>query len=315
MNTAARFLMALGFKVLPLAPTKLGVEQSGKNPLTAHGVYDATNDFVAFRRLVGPATHFNIAIALGSVSRVVILDIDRRHGGDPELAKLQQRLGPLPRTLTSLTGDGGHLYFRPPPGVRMTKKDLAPGVQLLAEGCYAVAPPSRHWSGPCYRWAEHRGPGELQIAALPASWQQFISGGSQAPNKPTATDGAAIPEGSRNTELTRIAGRLRRAGLSEAEMLAALRGVNRLRCHPPLGDDEVAQIARSVAHYPAGVEARDEGQQIAQALPDTEFAGGEWLRYEKDGNFWSWTGTHWAVIPDKILQQLILKIVDDEVSS
>jgi hypothetical protein len=105
-----------------------------------------------------------------------------------------------------------------------------------------------------------------------------------------------LPEGSRNTELTRIAGRMRRAGLSEAYMLAALRGVNKLRCRPPLGDDEVAQIARNVAQYPAVAEPRDEGQKIAQALLDAKFSGAQRLRYEADGHFWSWTGTHWAII-------------------
>ncbi len=39
------------------------------------------------------------------------------------------------------------------------------------------------------------------------------------------------------------------------------------------------------------------------------------LRYEDDGRFWSWTGTHWAVLPDKILQQKILKIVNAKFSS
>ena len=198
----------------------------------------------------------------------------------------------------------------------MKKKVLAPGVELLAEGCYAVAPPSLHSSGRRYRWAEHRGPRDQAIASLPDSWLRFISGSSQARKEPAAaTDGAAISEGSRNTELTRVAGRMRRAGLSEADMLAALRRVNRSRCRPPLGDDEVAQIARHVAQYPAGAEPRDEAQKVAQALLQAEFAGRRWLRYEADGHFWSWTGTHWAVIPDKILQQIILKIVDSEVSS
>src|SRR5271165_4563261 len=128
----AKSLMTLGFKVVPLAPAKHGVERSGKQPLTTHGVYDATTDFATFRRLAGSATHFNIAVALGSVSRMVVFDIDRRHGGDRAFTQLQQRLGPLPRTPTCLTGDGWHLYFRPPPGVGMKKKDLAPGVQLLA---------------------------------------------------------------------------------------------------------------------------------------------------------------------------------------
>jgi putative DNA primase/helicase len=197
----------------------------------------------------------------------------------------------------------------------MKKKVLAPGVELLADGCYAVAPPSRHSSGKRYQWQENRGPGNQTIASLPDSWLQFISGNSQARNEPVPRDGAAIPEGSRNTELTRVAGKMRRAGLSEADMLAALRGVNKARCRPPLGDEEVTQIARNIAQYAVGVEPRDEGQKIAQALLDAEFAGGQWLRYEADGHFWSWTGTHWAVIPEKILQQKILKILDGEFSS
>jgi len=197
----------------------------------------------------------------------------------------------------------------------MKKKDLAPGVQLLAEGCYAVAPPSLHSSGRRYRWAEHRGPREQAIASLPDAWLQFISSGDQARNEPAAADGEAIPEGSRNTELTRVAGRMRRAGLSEADMLAALRGVNERRCRPPLDDGEVAQIARSVARYPAGAEPRDEGQKIAQALLDAEFSGGRWLRCELDGHFWSWTGTHWAVIPDKILQKKIMTFANSKFTS
>src|SRR5271166_1992927 len=166
-----------------------------------------------------------------------------------------------------------------------------------------------------YRWARDRGPRDLAIASLPDSWRQFISGDSQALNEPAAADGEAIPEGSRNTELTRIAGQLRRAGLSEADMLAALRGVNERRCRPPLGDDEVPQIARNVAQYPAGAEPRDEGQKVAQALLDAEFSGGRWLRHESDGHFWSWTGTHWAVIPDKILQQKILTFANSKFPS
>ena len=308
--------MTLGFKIVPLAPAKRGVERSGKQPVTEHGVYDATNDFAAFRRLVGSTIDFNIGVATGSASDVIVIDVDPRHRGDREFAKLKQRFGLLPRTLTCDTGGGGwHLYFRLPRGVGMKKKVLAPGVDLLAEGCHAVAPPSLHSSGRRYRWAEHRGPRDQAIASLPNSWLQFISSGSQARNEPAATDGDAIPEGSRNTELTRVAGQLRRAGLSEADMLAALHGVNGARCRPPLGDGEVAQIARNVAQYPAGAEPRDEGQSVAQALLDAEFAGGRRLRYEADGHFWSWTRTHWAVIPDKILQKKIITFANSKFPS
>lgn len=309
MTAWAKHLMTRGFKLLPLKPAQRGVERSGKQPMTAHGVKDATNDFAAFKRLVGSATDFNIGVATGSASNVVVIDIDPRNGGDREFAKLNQRFGQLPRTLTCETGGGGrHYYLRAPVG-GMKKKVLAPGVDLLAEGCYAVAPPSLHSSGKRYRWAQDRGPGIQTVASLPDSWVQFIDPSDQARNEPAARDGEAIPEGSRNSELTGVAGQLRRAGLSEVELLAALRGVNKARCRPPLGDEEVAQIARNVAQYPAGAESRDEGQKVAQALLDAEFAGGQWLRYEADGHFWSWTGTHWAIMPDKILQQKGLNLV------
>jgi P4 family phage/plasmid primase-like protien len=144
------------------------------------------------------------------------------------------------------------------------------------------------------------------------------SAGSKPPltgNEPVAGEVDAIREGSRNVELTRIAGHLRRSGLSEAEILAALRQANKGRCRPPLSDEEVEQIACNIAQYPVGPEPRDEGQRVAQALLDAEFAGGSLLRYESDGRFWSYSGTEWAVLADKILQQGILKLVNANFSS
>ena len=115
---AKNLMTTLGFKVVPLAPAKRGVERSGKKPLTAHGVNDATNDIAAFRRLVGSATDFNIGVATGSASDVIVIDVDPRNGGDREFAKLKRRFGLLPRTLTCDTGGGGrHIYFRAPAGV------------------------------------------------------------------------------------------------------------------------------------------------------------------------------------------------------
>jgi P4 family phage/plasmid primase-like protien len=192
---------------------------------------------------------------------------------------------------------------------------LAPGVDLLAEDSYAVAPPSLHQSKTRYRWVKNFEPWNQPLAALPERWLQFIKADSRARIEPVAGDGDAIPEGSRNMELTRIAGQLRRAGLSEAELLAALRGVNKERSRPLLDDQEVAKIARSVAQYAVGAEPRDEGQKVAQALLDEGFAGGQWLRHEGDGRFWWWTGTHWAIMPDMILKSKILKIIEAKFAS
>lgn len=88
-------------------------------------------------------------------------------------------------------------------------------------------------------------------AAAAISWAADASCPGPTPDAPRGVrvDGEAIPAGSRNTALTRIAGHLRRGGLSEAEMLPALEAINHLRCQPPMDDGEVATIARSVGRY------------------------------------------------------------------
>ena len=315
MMAWAKHLMAFDFKVVPLAPTKLGVDRSGKNPVTAHGVHDATNDFEAFKQLVGSATNFNIGVATGSPSGVVVIDVDPRNGGDRACAKLQKRLGMLPQTVRSVTGDGWHYYFRLPPGVEMKKKVLAPGVQLLAEGCYAVVPPSLHSSGRRYRWAEHRGARDLAIASLPEAWLQFISARNEARNEPAAADGEAIPEGSRNTELTRIAGQMRRAGLSEADMLAALRGVNEGAVALPLTTERSRRSRAASRDTRPSPNLATKDKRSRKPCWTRNSPGASGSAASLDGQFWSWTGTHWAVIPDKILQKKIMTFANSKFPS
>ena len=308
MLKAAKELMNASFKLVIL-------KSGQKVPSTVHGVKDATNDFVTFQRLAPASGDFNIGIATGSASNVIVVDVDPRNGGLQAFTELIKRLGPLPKTLISETGGGGrHYYFRPPhDGIR--KKLLAPGVDLLGDGSYAVAPPSQHSSGEVYKWLNGKGPAKQEIAALPDAWREFIDADNRARSEVVAPTGDEIHEGSRNIELTRIAGHLRRSGLTEAEMLVALRGVNAARCRPPVAEVEIAKIAQHIAQNPVGAEPRDEGQKVARALLDVDFGGGSLLRHETDGRFWSWKGTHWAVMPDKILQKRILKIIETKFSS
>ncbi|OZA29340.1 MAG: hypothetical protein B7X91_02550 [Hydrogenophilales bacterium 17-64-11] len=58
-----------------------------------------------------------------------------------------------------------------------------------------------------------------------------------------------IPEGARNSTLLSHAGAMRRHGITEDAIAAALLVINASRCHPSLPDDEVRSIARSVAKY------------------------------------------------------------------
>jgi len=64
--------------------------------------------------------------------------------------------------------------------------------------------------------------------------------------------GDTFGEGGRNAALASMAGKMRRAGCSADAVLQALRVTNDERCRPPLPDDEVAAIARSIGRYAPG---------------------------------------------------------------
>ena len=78
-----------------------------------------------------------------------------------------------------------------------------------------------------------------------------------APRPPAGGGGGeAIPDGQRNITLASLAGSMRRRGMTEREVGAALLVVNADRCMPPKPESEVLGIAKSVCRYsPAEVEA------------------------------------------------------------
>lgn len=94
----------------------------------------------------------NVGVVTGTVSDLMVLDVDPRNGGEESLAKLEAELGELPPTLASRTGGGGRHYWYAAPPLPLPNVDLAPGVELKAEGGMVVAPPSRHASGEAYVW-------------------------------------------------------------------------------------------------------------------------------------------------------------------
>lgn len=138
----------------------------GKVPAIAgsRGVLDATTDVARVTAWwAGRYTGANIG---GRVpAAMIVVDIDPRHGGTDSLAALQQRHGPLPSTLTTLSGrgDGGqHLFYRRPSG-KLSARRLGPGMDLKTSSGYVVLPPSIHpETGQPYQRIEH------PVAAPPA---------------------------------------------------------------------------------------------------------------------------------------------------
>jgi hypothetical protein len=88
----------------------------------------------------------NAGIATGPVSRLVVIDVDPRHGGH----RTMQAYPPLAATVR--TGSGGsHIYLRVPDAIP-SRNGWLPGVDLKGVGGYVVAPGSVHPSGGRYRW-------------------------------------------------------------------------------------------------------------------------------------------------------------------
>jgi Bifunctional DNA primase/polymerase, N-terminal len=76
----------------------------------------------------------SIGLVTGAVSRLLVLDIDPRNGGDRSVRGL-----PMPPTPTVLTPDGRHAYFRHAGGLPTRLKAL-PGVDILGEKWQVLAP-------------------------------------------------------------------------------------------------------------------------------------------------------------------------------
>jgi hypothetical protein len=183
-----------------------------------------------------------IGVPTGSVNRLVVLDIDGEEGA----AWLSTKL--LPETRIVETRPGRRQYwFQLPEGrvVKSSQGQLAPEVDVRGEGGYVIAPPSiHHLSHKPYRFAN-----ELPLAIAP-DWLL-----APPPRKPIPheTETGIISEGAgRHREILRIAGWLRRQGLSEETILEVLRPINGARCSPPLEMRELRRLTRYIGTKPPG---------------------------------------------------------------
>jgi hypothetical protein len=159
MLNAALELARVGLPVFPLVP-------GGKEPRFRGSFHNATTDQTEitahWRR------HRNDNIGVRPPERMVVLDVDPRHGGDVALASLTAEHGPLPaESWTARTGSGGchHWYtIRAAGGIRGR---LCTGVDIKHHHSgYVVAPPSLHPCGARYWW--QRSPRGPKPAAAPA---------------------------------------------------------------------------------------------------------------------------------------------------
>jgi Bifunctional DNA primase/polymerase, N-terminal/Primase C terminal 1 (PriCT-1) len=265
-----------GFPVIPLHSPVDGAcscrrpdcDSPAKHPRTRNGLTGASTDPDQIRAWweMWPTANVGVAIPDG----YVVVDID------VEGASAATNGHDMPPTAFSKTGRGWHFLYRTSTPVRPAVAVL-PHVDLRGPGSYIVAPPSRHISGAEYAWVVSPKEG---VADAPA----WIPDADRPSVASSAVVGEVIPAGARNATLTRLAGAMRHQGMTADEMTAALLVVNAGRVVPPLDDDEIRDIARSIARYEPGeqgprVVLGGPSHLVATALADIEPREPRELRY------------------------------------
>lgn len=233
---AALIYASWGWHVLPVMVNE-------KVPATAHGVHDATVDLEQIKAWWSQNPDYNIGIAAGQISNIAVFDIDPRNGGDLSWEVWLAEYGAAPDGAYQLTAGGGQHYI----GVyrdSIKSCKLRDGIDLLSNGRYFLASPSTI-DGRQYDWEASSDPFEgVAPFQIPDPWLAALS-----VRKVIATAQSNLIEGNRNAGLTAIAGSLRRLGMTEPEILAALTATNENRCSTPLPASEIRQISRSVSRY------------------------------------------------------------------
>lgn len=235
MDLALRYVRA-GMAVLPIwwvddagrcACGEEGCTRAGKHPywpFAPEGVKSATRQDGIVAGWWEQLPQLNVAVACGGISgHLVVLDIDERgdKSGELELQQwLADRGSELPPTLTQLTGEGRHLFFRLPAtgGVRPVIRNnvaVLPGVDIRSDGGYVVVAPSRHRSGRQYRWVEPL----RAIAEVPDSLIELLT---QPQARRRTGDGSGSGSGG-NNGTRQDGGHLRQPGETALEYVERLR--------------------------------------------------------------------------------------------
>jgi len=271
-------------------PTKPRSKEPNLRELRAYLTRKATQEELAAWSWSG------VGIVTGPLSGVLVLDVDGAKG-EAELQKHGHPVTPMVRTASG----GLHLYFRHPEHHVRTGIRVAPGLDVKAAGGYVVAPPSVGPNGSPYEWIVS--PEDADLAEPPGWLIELLE--RERPKGPAGPVGERIPEGRRNKDLASIGGTMRRRGMGEAEILAALRVANEQRCEPPLEAAEVEKIAASAARYAAQISVNGHGTaQPPRAYNLTDLGNAERFvaRHGADVRYcypWStwlvWTGARWAV--------------------
>jgi len=212
----------------------------------------------------------NIAIITGKISNLVVFDFD-----SASALEYAQEIGGLPESTAMVkTGKGFHFYMLHPDFNVSSRVNDDLGLDIRAEGGYAVAPTSIHGSGRIYEWVE--GASLFDVAPAPCtSWMIDYLKNASTGNKPSSVrkeiknlpvkTETVQPEkketkankyadllkngcsqGGRNKSAMSLVGHLFKTGMPETEIWEMIQIWNRNQVKPPIGADELKGIFESI---------------------------------------------------------------------
>ena len=218
----------------------------------------------------------NVGIVTGSVSGLVVVDLDGRNA--TELLKAKGLV--IPETAAVQTGNGYHAFFSYGGSERIQNRtrmlfDDNSAVDVRGEGGYVVAPPSVHGSGRIYKWARQLD----ELKPLPSQLEEFLLIGSVQDQELNGTwwetVKGGVESGARNDSAARVAGYwVRKCNGDEEAALRATLLWNQLN-HPPLPEDEIRTTVNSVARrHVLKVRAEGDREKPRQRILN----GAEWSK-------------------------------------
>jgi putative DNA primase/helicase len=158
LRLALRYATERGWSVFPVP---IGTKKSHKSARFSDGRnWGMTNDPNEIRQDFRQWPDAGIGIPTGADNRIWVTEADtpKGHGVDgiASMKALQDKHGPLPRTLQAISPSGSiHWYWRyPDTGTVITSSTsrIAIGVDVKGEGGMVVAPPTVKPDGGVYRW-------------------------------------------------------------------------------------------------------------------------------------------------------------------
>lgn len=286
-NEALRLYDALGWFTLPTDP-------GAKKPYYGFTYKDRYGDALPAREEIETWPEWSsegvrLGTRTGAVSGIIVLDCDSKeaHG------YIKEKGHPIGPMVQSPRENGGlHLYFRHPGFYVKSVTNFAGVDGLDVRGDYGIVvlPPSPdHKTGRSYEWIIS--PDEVEIPQCPDWLIELLK--KQSDFKPpldVAKTLSGVPEGQRDTELNRLAGKFRQMNIPEdiAVPMIELAAEN---CKPAFNKAEArAKVKWAYTHYEAGEDLspilsisknggrkEDEEEFTADYLLDQKFDPVKWI--------------------------------------